>query len=79
MMISKLSLPRRTVLKGLGASLALPLLDAMVPAFVPALKGAASDTSASVQHAARKKSLNSSPAPKCPSSSERRMNEPKCK
>jgi len=26
------SLPRRTVLKGLGASLALPLLDAMVPA-----------------------------------------------
>jgi hypothetical protein len=41
MMISKLSLPRRTVLKGLGASLALPLLDAMVPAFVPALKGAA--------------------------------------
>ena len=27
------SLPRRTLLKGLGASLALPLLDAMVPAF----------------------------------------------
>ena len=27
------SLPRRTVLKGLGASLALPLLDAMFPAF----------------------------------------------
>src|SRR5262245_12933069 len=27
------SLPRRTVLRGLGASLALPLLDAMLPAF----------------------------------------------
>jgi len=27
------SLPRRTVLRGLGASLALPFLDAMVPAF----------------------------------------------
>ena len=27
------ALPRRTVLRGLGASLALPLLDGMVPAF----------------------------------------------
>ena len=27
------SLPRRTVLRGLGAALALPLLDSMVPAF----------------------------------------------
>ena len=27
------SLPRRTVLRGLGATLALPFLDAMVPAF----------------------------------------------
>jgi hypothetical protein len=32
MMISKKALPRRTVLRGLGATLALPLLDAMVPA-----------------------------------------------
>ena len=32
MMISKMSLPRRTVLRGLGAAVALPLLDAMVPA-----------------------------------------------
>lgn len=30
--ITKKSLPRRTFLKGVGASLALPLLDAMVPA-----------------------------------------------
>jgi hypothetical protein len=29
--ITKRALPRRTILKGLGASLALPLLDAMVP------------------------------------------------
>jgi len=27
------SLPRRTVLRGIGASLALPMLDAMVPVF----------------------------------------------
>lgn len=32
MIISKKSLPRRTLLRGLGAGLALPLLDAMVPA-----------------------------------------------
>ena len=32
MMISKKALPRRTLLKGIGAALALPLLDAMVPA-----------------------------------------------
>jgi hypothetical protein len=31
MFLTKKSLPRRTVLKGVGASLALPLLDAMVP------------------------------------------------
>ena len=33
MMITKMALPRRTFLKGLGASVALPLLDSMVPAF----------------------------------------------
>ncbi len=32
MFITKKSLPRRTVLRGLGASLALPMLDAMIPA-----------------------------------------------
>jgi hypothetical protein len=32
MFISKVSLPRRTFLHGMGAALALPLLDAMVPA-----------------------------------------------
>ena len=32
MFIHKLALPRRTFLRGLGASVALPLLDAMVPA-----------------------------------------------
>ena len=32
MLISKMHLPRRTVLRGLGAALALPLLDSMVPA-----------------------------------------------
>ena len=32
MIITKKALPRRTFLRGLGASLALPLLDAMIPA-----------------------------------------------
>jgi len=32
MFITRTALPRRTILRGLGASLALPLLDAMVPA-----------------------------------------------
>jgi hypothetical protein len=32
MMITKMSLPRRTFLRGMGVTLALPLLDAMVPA-----------------------------------------------
>jgi len=33
MFLSSKSLPRRTLLRGLGATLALPFLDAMVPAF----------------------------------------------
>ena len=32
MMITKIALPRRTFLRGMGVTLALPLLDAMVPA-----------------------------------------------
>jgi len=32
MFITKMALPRRTFLKGVGAVVALPLLDAMVPA-----------------------------------------------
>src|ERR1700760_997641 len=32
MFITKISLPRRTFLRGMGAAVALPLLDAMVPA-----------------------------------------------
>jgi hypothetical protein len=32
MMISKKAVPRRTVLRGIGAAIALPLLDSMVPA-----------------------------------------------
>jgi Protein of unknown function (DUF1552) len=33
MMIFKKTLPRRTFLRGMGTTLALPLLDSMVPAF----------------------------------------------
>ena len=32
MIITKMALPRRTFLRGMGVTLALPLLDAMVPA-----------------------------------------------
>ena len=32
MIVTRMALPRRTVLRGLGATLALPLLDSMVPA-----------------------------------------------
>jgi hypothetical protein len=36
MILTKKSIPRRTFLRGMGATVALPLLDAMVPAFASA-------------------------------------------
>ena len=33
MMVSRKALSRRTILRGLGAAVALPVLDAMTPAF----------------------------------------------
>jgi hypothetical protein len=45
MIITKKALPRRIVLRGLGASLALPLLDAMVPAFAAPQKSPGSPVS----------------------------------
>lgn len=44
MIITRKSLPRRTLLKGLGAAIALPLLDAMVPAMTTAACTVASPT-----------------------------------
>jgi hypothetical protein len=41
MIITKLALPRRTFLRGLGATFALPLLDAMIPAFSATARAAA--------------------------------------
>src|SRR5688572_32383724 len=41
MIITKKALARRTFLRGVGATLALPLLDAMVPAATPLAKTAA--------------------------------------
>jgi len=41
MFISKLSLPRRTFLRGMGVALGLPLLDSMVPALTAMSKTAA--------------------------------------
>ena len=36
MFITKMALPRRTFLRGMGATLALPMLDAMTPALAAA-------------------------------------------
>src|SRR5262245_45224616 len=44
MFITKKGLSRRTVLRGMGAGLALPLLDAMVPALTPVAVSAANPT-----------------------------------
>ena len=41
MIVTKRALPRRTVLRGLGVSLALPLLDGMLPALTAAARSAA--------------------------------------
>ncbi len=41
MIITKMALPRRTFLRGIGAAIALPFLDSMVPA----LRAAATTTS----------------------------------
>ena len=41
MIITKKSLPRRTLLRGLGATIALPFLDGMVPALTRSAKAAA--------------------------------------
>ena len=41
MMVFRKAIPRRTVLRGLGATVSLPLLDSMVPAFGGARASAA--------------------------------------
>ena len=44
MIVTRKALPRRTVLRGLGATIALPLLDGMVPAFAAIRNTAARPT-----------------------------------
>src|SRR5580693_1517498 len=41
MFVTKKSLDRRTLLRGMGTAIALPFLDAMVPAFTPLARAAA--------------------------------------
>src|SRR5688572_5191760 len=41
MIVTKMSLPRRTFLRGMGVSVSLPLLDAMVPALTASSRTAA--------------------------------------
>jgi len=45
MMITKKAIPRRTVLRGLGVTIALPLLDSMVPAATALAQTPAAPTS----------------------------------
>lgn len=45
MIVTKKAVPRRTVLRGMGASIALPFLDCMVPAFAAIRNSAASPAS----------------------------------
>ena len=44
MFITKMSLPRRTFLRGMGATVALPSLEAMVPAFTASANSASAGT-----------------------------------
>ena len=44
MIVTKKAMSRRTVLRGMGVTLALPLLDSMIPAFSP-LRAAAKPVS----------------------------------
>src|SRR5512134_1077811 len=44
MFVTKRALSRRTMLRGMGATLALPLLDAMIPALTPTVKTAGAPT-----------------------------------
>ena len=44
MIVTKTAIPRRTVLRGVGTALALPLLDGMVPALTALTRSAAAPT-----------------------------------
>ena len=52
MIVTRKAIPRRTILRGLGATLALPLLDAMVPAFGRSSGGRAEDVA--IEHDLRR-------------------------
>ncbi|HEX4275480.1 MAG TPA: DUF1552 domain-containing protein [Bryobacteraceae bacterium] len=43
MFVSKKNLDRRTILRGMGAAIGLPFLDAMIPAFTPLARAAAAN------------------------------------
>ncbi len=71
MIISKLSLPRRTFLRGMGATVALPLLEAMVPALTATVRTAANPHAVSAVSTCRTaRSWSNGPQrPKAPASS----------
>ena len=60
MIITKKAIPRRTFLRGLGAAVALPLLDSMSPAFAAPGRTAAPRTSAP----AHQRTAHRAPAPR---------------
>ena len=81
MIITKMALPRRTFLRGMGVTLALPLLDAMVPALSTAVAaaGEAGPSLWVLLHAERRgdephrRELSGSPRPWARTSSSRRF------
>ena len=52
MILSRKSLPRRTFLRGMGATIALPLLDAMIPAATAASRHTRASPAGRAQRAA---------------------------
>ena len=53
MIIARKHIPRRTFLRGVGVTLALPLLESMVPAQTPIRQTAAQQSSYSLWYVAR--------------------------
>ena len=64
MIVAKKAIPRRTVLRGLGSVLALPLLDSMVPALTALQKTPARPINRpTVRLSVSRKTPSSSPPP----------------
>ena len=74
MFITKMSLPRRTFLRGMGVTVALPLLEAMVPALTATARRRPTRCAASAPSTCRtaRSSINGRRRLMAPASSSRR-------